>query len=39
MISVPALLCRDENRRDVTGVIHSRLGDQDEENSINYRKY
>ena len=39
MISVAVLLCRDENRREVAGVIHSSLGDQDGENSINYRKY
>ena len=39
MISVPVLLCRGENRREAAGVIHSRLGDQNEENSINYRKY
>ena len=39
MISVPVLLCRDENRREAAGEIHNRLGDQDGENSINYRKY
>ena len=39
VLSVPVLLCRDENRREVAGVIYSILGDQDEENSINYRKY
>lgn len=39
MISVPVLLCRAENRREAAGVIHSGLGDQDGENSINYRKY
>lgn len=39
MLNVSVLLCRVDNRREVAGVIYSILGDQDEENSINYRKY